>query len=143
MPSRPQPYCRGNNRQCPNKAEIKGLCKQHHDQAEREYDAKRPDAVARGYDAQWRETRRKYLAEHPYCECDQCLEAPVWKRPPATDVDHIDGLGPKGPRGHDPGNLRAMAHAHHSRRTAADQPGGWNRRPRRPGGVLKDYDDET
>jgi 5-methylcytosine-specific restriction protein A len=138
MPTRPAPFCRGNNRRCPNKATHNGLCKAHHDEAEREYDAKRPDAAARGYDAQWRETKRKYLAEHPYCECDECLAQPVWKRPPAVDVDHKDGLGPKGPRGHDPENLRAMSHSHHSRRTAQDQPGGWNRRAVRAGGVAKD-----
>lgn len=47
----------------------------------------------------------------------------------ASDVDHIDGLGPLGPRGHDPDNLRSMCHPCHSKRTAADQPGGWNRSP--------------
>jgi len=44
----------------------------------------------------------------------------------ATDVDHIDGLGPNGPRGHDWSNLRALCHSHHSQRTARDQPGGWH-----------------
>ena len=45
---------------------------------------------------------------------------------PATDVDHIDGLGPQGPAGHDPANLRGYCHPHHSARTARDQPGGWH-----------------
>lgn len=38
----------------------------------------------------------------------------------ATEVDHIDGLGPLGPRGFDPDNLQAMSHRHHSRKTAAE-----------------------
>jgi hypothetical protein len=45
----------------------------------------------------------------------------------ATDVDHIDGRGPKGPRGHDWSNLRALCHSHHSKRTARDQPGGFSK----------------
>ncbi|MEU1945275.1 hypothetical protein ABZ554_23285 [Streptomyces sp. NPDC020125] len=48
--------------------------------------------------------------------------------PDARFVDHVDGLGPLGPRGHDWANLRAMTKAHHSRETAKAQPGGWNDR---------------
>lgn len=121
---------------------LNGLCQDHHDQAEREYDAKRPDATARGYDARWRETRRQFLQTHVYCESDTCLQLPEWHRPQASDVDHRDGLGPKGPRGHDPDNLRALCHPCHSRRTARDQPGGWNaarsRRRRGPAGLDED-----
>lgn len=87
---------------------------------------KRGTARQRGYDRAWEQTRAAYLAAHPFCECDDCEALPKATRPAATDVDHIDGLGPKGPRGHDPTNLRALTHAHHSRRTARDQPGGWN-----------------
>ncbi|MGH6657600.1 MAG: HNH endonuclease signature motif containing protein [Actinocrinis sp.] len=134
MPTRPQPYCRGRNRRCPNKAVIHGLCKDCHDEREREYDAQRPNATARGYDARWRETRRAYLNGHPYCESDACKALPAWKRPAAREVDHIDGLGPLGPRGHDPDNLRALCKPCHSKRTARDQPGGWHR----AGGVAKD-----
>jgi len=138
MPTRPAPFCRGNNRRCPNKAVHNGLCQDHHDEAEREYDAKRPNATQRGYDARWRETRRTYLAEHPWCEDEDCGRKPQWLRSPAADVDHIDGLGPSGPRGHDPDNLRALCKPCHSKRTARDQPGGWNRRAIRAGGVSKD-----
>ncbi|MFX4294091.1 HNH endonuclease [Streptomyces bohaiensis] len=46
-------------------------------------------------------------------------------KPLAGEVDHIDGLGPLGPRGHDPTNLRSMTKQHHSRATARAQPGGW------------------
>lgn len=78
-----------------------------------------------GYDTRWQRTRRAYLMDHPLCECDECEAMPAPLRPPATEVDHIDGLGPLGPRGHDWSNLRAMTKAHHSRATALAQPGGW------------------
>lgn len=81
---------------------------------------KRPSAHRRGYDAQWRKTRAQFLKTHPTCQdASGCLK-------PATDVDHIDGLGPNGPRGYDWSNLRSLCHSHHSQRTARDQPGGWN-----------------
>jgi 5-methylcytosine-specific restriction protein A len=36
---------------------------------------------------------------------------------PATEVDHKDGLGPNGPRGHDLDNLRSLCKSCHSRKT--------------------------
>jgi 5-methylcytosine-specific restriction protein A len=44
----------------------------------------------------------------------------------ATDVDHILARRDGGTDQWD--NLRAFCHPHHSQRTAADQPGGWNAR---------------
>lgn len=75
----------------------------------------RPNSTQRGYDNRWRKTRARHLAAHP--DCEQCGA-------PATDVDHIDGLGPLGPAGHEPSNLRSLCHSHHSQRTARDQPAG-------------------
>ncbi|KAB8186984.1 HNH endonuclease [Nonomuraea phyllanthi] len=94
----------------------------------REAERQRGSASQRGYDAAWQRTRAAYLKNHPRCECEDCEALPYEQRPAATDVDHIDGLGPNGPRGHDPSNLRALTKSHHSRRTARDQPGGWNAR---------------
>ncbi|MFJ6659698.1 HNH endonuclease [Streptomyces sp. NPDC091377] len=88
----------------------------------------RPSPASRGYDARWGRTRAAYLRDHPYCECDECEALPALVRPRATEVNHRDGLGPQGPRGHDPANLQAMTKAHHSRETARHQPGGWNDR---------------
>jgi 5-methylcytosine-specific restriction protein A len=82
----------------------------------------------KGRDARWVRESRRYLREHPQCECDDCLLLPAPVRPSATEVDHIDGLGPVGPRGYDWTNLRAMTKAHHARVTARSQPGGWNDR---------------
>lgn len=82
----------------------------------------------RGYGVAWQRTRAAYLRAHPLCMCTECDAVPVPLRQTATEVDHIDGLGPLGPRGHDWSNLRAMTKAHHSRDTARHQPGGWNDR---------------
>ena len=82
---------------------------------------RRGSAAERGYDATWRKVRADYLEQHPLCSTEHCLRL-------ATDVDHIDGLGPHGPRGYDWSNLRALCHPHHSERTARDQPGGWHAR---------------
>lgn len=76
----------------------------------------------------WQRTRRAYLREHPWCECAECMALSPLLRPVATEVNHTDGLGPLGPRGHDWSNLQAMTKAHHSRLTAREQPGGWNDR---------------
>lgn len=78
----------------------------------------RGNANTRGYDRAWRQTRHRYLTAHPLCCEPGCPRL-------ATDVDHIDGLGPLGPNGHNPANLRGYCHPHHSQRTARDQPGGW------------------
>lgn len=97
-----------------------GKCETHRLEAKRVSDAGRPSARARGYDAQHEADRDAYLHAHPICEdpegCDQ----------PSTVLDHVDGLGPNGPRGHDPSNWRALCATHHNRRTARDQPGGWH-----------------
>jgi 5-methylcytosine-specific restriction protein A len=128
MPRSPAGYCSGKGRRCTERAVHRGLCQGCYAERQREYDARRETAAERGYDAEWRATRAAFLEEHPQCECDDCLLLPLWRRPDAVDVDHRDGLGPTGPRGHDWSNLRAMSHEHHSRRTARDQPGGWARR---------------
>jgi len=96
-------------------------CDLHRREASRQDDARRPSSVERGYDATWRATRAAYLKAYPQCQDPQgCIK-------PATDVDHIDGQGPRGPRGHDWANLRGLCHSHHSQRTARDQPGGWSK----------------
>ena len=72
----------------------------------------RASPAKRGYDRKWRKTRADYIHLYPWCcECGAI----------ATDVDHIDGLGPKGPNGHDHFNLRSFCHSCHSKRTARDQ----------------------
>lgn len=78
----------------------------------------RPNSRQRGYTAAWERERKRYLTAYPWCACGCGARA--------TDVHHIDGLGPDGPRGFDWDNLEALAHGCHSARTAAEQPAGWN-----------------
>lgn len=92
-------------------------CDQHRKAKRKAEDRRRPNARARGYNKRWERTRANMLNAQPYCQCGQ----------PATDVHHLDGLGPTGPRGHDYMNLKAMCHSCHSKVTATEQQGGWNR----------------
>lgn len=96
-----------------------GKCPACRNKGRRDSDSKRPSATERGYDTKWRRVRAKYLKRYPGCEEPGCSER-------ATQVDHIDGLGPLGPAGYDWSNLRSYCHAHHSQRTARDQASGWN-----------------
>lgn len=74
----------------------------------------RPSPDARGYDNTWRRTRAAYLERVPYCEecgaTSQTANAPL-------HVDHLDGLGPNGPRGHDPANLQTLCPRCHGLKT--------------------------
>lgn len=77
-------------------------------------------AVTSAYDdPAWVATSNEYLRQHPWCEDSRCTKA-------ATEVHHIDGRGPRGPRGHDWSNLQALCKRHHSQRTA--QMTGFHRR---------------
>jgi 5-methylcytosine-specific restriction protein A len=91
-----------------------GRCPTHR----READRRRGTAHQRGYDRKWARTRGRYLQLHPTCEQPHCTTS-------ATDVHHLDGLGPNSPRGHKHDNLQALCSTHHKQVTARDQPGGW------------------
>lgn len=79
----------------------------------------RPSAHKRGYGADWRSTRATYLERFPFCHYHNCRQY-------ATEVHHLDGQGPKGPRGHDFANLQGLCKPHHAKITAQEQPGGFN-----------------
>ena len=93
--------------------------------------ASRPNAAARGYDAKWQRTRRRYLRDHPECECAECQALPLPKRPKAEVVHHLDGKVPLGPLGHEPANLQALTKQHHDQLTAREKPSGWHTKPRK------------
>lgn len=101
---------------CPNTVKYgQGRCANCQRRASRQHNRR-----GLGYDdPRWRRTSRLYRAAHPFCETPGCSG-------PSAHTDHIDGLGPNGPRGHDWDNLRALCQPHHSARTAADQPGGFH-----------------
>jgi len=104
-------------------------CDEHKAEARRESQARRPEGHARAYDTRWTRVSRGYLKRHPMCECPQCAPLPQWRQQVATEVDHIDGLGPDGPRGYDEHNMMAMSKAHHSRKTALHD-GGFGHAPK-------------
>lgn len=86
---------------------------------------------SRGYSTTaWQAARSKQLREHPYCQHTAIQDETTNSRTvivcfeKATEVDHIDGLGPRSPRGTDPTNLRSYCKHHHSKRTARDHPPG-------------------
>lgn len=80
----------------------------------------RPASRNAGRGTAWRNASTQYLRDHPYCECEACAALPPLQRDRATEVDHIDGLGPLGPRGYDPANWQAMSKRHHSAKTARE-----------------------
>lgn len=106
---------------CPVIVDTPGRCAEHR----READRRRGGGGERGSTARWKRFRKRYLAEHPVCECGpDCCPDGCWRL--AVDVDHIDGTGRNGPRAYDESNLMPMAHECHSRKTAR-QDGGFGR----------------
>lgn len=64
----------------------------------------------------WVRCSKAYRKAHPFCECEIHREIP-WAAPLGDLVDHIDGLGPNGPRGLDWSNLQTLTRACHARKT--------------------------
>lgn len=100
---------------CPSPATSKGYCAAHASAARPTVE--RPSAAAQGYGAKWRKLRGAYLKAHPMCEWPGCIEL-------ARDVDHIIAKAQGG--ADEWGNLQALCHAHHSRKTAT-RDGGFGR----------------
>jgi 5-methylcytosine-specific restriction enzyme A len=78
----------------------------------RERDAERPSSHERGYDAEWRALRARFIATHP--RCSVCGE-------PTVDVDHRHSIRDRPELRLDESNLRPYCHKHHAQRTARDQ----------------------
>ncbi len=79
-----------------------------------EADRQRPNAAARGYDAEWQALRAAYLKDHPRCCIASCSE-------PATEVDHILSVRERPDLRLARHNLRPFCKHHHSQRTGRDQ----------------------
>jgi hypothetical protein len=60
-----------------------------------------------GYDRRWMKLRARKLRRDPTCEWPDCERD-------AEHVHHRDGLGCRGPRGYDMGNLMSLCAAHHN-----------------------------
>lgn len=78
------------------------------------YDQHRPNSNARGYTRKWGEFRLHYLQENPLCE--DCLAHS--RTEAASEVHHIVKVKDNRAVMYDKGNLMALCHACHSRRTA-------------------------
>ena len=101
---------------------LDGRCAKHKRAAEQQ----RGTAAQRGYSGKaWQRARRIVLRRDPICKA--CMRAF------STDVDHwpdsrrdLIAAGVKDPDA--PHRLRGLCHPCHSRETAREQPGGFNRR---------------
>ncbi|MBH0239126.1 HNH endonuclease [Methylobrevis albus] len=113
MPSKPRSICHcgkvavQSGQHCPC-----AIARQR--EARAAYDATRPSASARGYNAEWRALRSKYLKANPLCSHEYCKEQ-------ATEVDHIVSIKNDTSLRLNWSNLRAYCRHHHSQRTSREQ----------------------
>lgn len=82
-------------------------------------DKRRGSAWKRGYDADWKALRIAFLAEHPYCECDEHKGKDG--RALAQVVDHIQSIEERPDLRLEWSNLRAMTKRCHDRHTVRTQ----------------------
>jgi 5-methylcytosine-specific restriction protein A len=87
---------------------------------------RKPTAAGAASSKRWAAFSRRYLREHPLCVSADCALWPVWERPLATEVDHIDGCGRTGARAYDLTNLQALCKSCHARKTVTHD-GGFGR----------------
>lgn len=66
---------------------------------------------------EWRSTRRVYISQHPFCECDECRELPVPL--PSEVVDHITPIN-QGGATLDWNNLQAMNSKCHNKKSGRE-----------------------
>ena len=97
-----------------------GRCEWHAKRKKRSEDGRRDRPRARGYDRKHEQDRARFLLAFPLCQWvdddgEACFEE-------STTLDHIDG----NPFNRSWTNYRALCKVHHDKRTALDQPGGWN-----------------
>lgn len=89
------------------------------EQRKRDADKRRGNTTQRGYDGAWQKLRKAFLAEHPYCECDDCKGQDG--RELAQVVDHIQSIHDRPDLRLAWSNLRAMSKRHHDRHTVRTQ----------------------
>ena len=108
MPTRAKRPC--NHRGCTVK--INGrYCDEHNGDAD-----KRQSAARRGYGRGWQKIRRIYLRRHPLCVDLFAIHADDGTFALATDVDHI--IRRRAGGSDEAGNLQALCHSCHSKKTA-------------------------
>ncbi len=106
-----------------------GYCAKHPQAARQEVDRRRGSASSRGYSSKWVRARNQFISEHPLCQCPECDEGRKRVRA-ASVVDH------KIPHRGDLSlmwnrrNWQAMAKDCHDAKTAREDGGFGNARPR-------------
>jgi len=88
-------------------------------QRKADIDKRRGSSTQRGYDRAWQKLRLEYLAQHPFCECDEHKGQD--ERVLSTVVDHIQSVDDRPELRLEWSNLRSMTKPCHDRRTARDQ----------------------
>jgi 5-methylcytosine-specific restriction enzyme A len=119
MPQRAKHPCAAHG--CAALIEAGRYCVEHTpNQSQREA---RPNAHQRGYGAQWQRLRLRVLRSHPLCADPFGEHARRSEVIAATDIDHIVAKR-RGGRDED-NNLQALCHSCHSRKTNAQDGGGF------------------
>ena len=118
MPLKPGRPCRQPG--CPHLANSQtGYCDQHEEQAQRQADARRPNANQRGYNYRWQQYSKQYLTLHPLCAICQKKNPPVIKA--AQCVDHIIPHRGDPKLFWDPGNHQAACLTCNSEKAAIEE----------------------
>ncbi|WP_079908259.1 HNH endonuclease signature motif containing protein [Paenibacillus sp. 32352] len=128
MPNKPLKPC--NRPRCPNLT-TERFCLQHKSQAYRVDNANRGTAAQRGYDAQWRKARLRFLQQNPLCV--ECKKSGIFTA--ATVVDHIEPHKGDYLLFWDRKNWQPLCKMHHDRKTVEEDGGFGNTRvpmPKQP-----------
>lgn len=114
MPMKPKRPCRYPG--CPNLCEKGVYCEEHAEHnPSRVYDRKRGNAAERGYNAEWRVARRRFLSAHPLCV--ECMKEN--RLTAATVVDHIIPHRGDAKLFWDKNNWQSLCKAHHDKKTGS------------------------
>lgn len=112
MPFKPKSPC--HEKGCVNVCEYGEMyCAEHLHKYKRNVDAMRGSANSRGYNAEWRRERARYLNEHPLCE--ECRKQGRYTA--ATEVHHIRAHRGDQTLFWDRSNWQALCKACHSAKT--------------------------
>ena len=110
-----------------NQLVTSGKCEKHSKQAVQRYETTRKGGYHDWYSStRWKAYRKRYLMEHPLCECKECTEN-GWVYA-ASVVDHR--VPHKGDYDlfWDSDNHQAMYKPHHDKKTASEDGGYKNKR---------------